>query len=107
MSAQKDYWIECMSNAAEECGLSLTEDQLKCLAEFAESGHENYGMAFYQPPASDYFDHEKRELERRLKEAKQETENIRADFVKNICKRRNCEPHQVILEGNGEATIIR
>lgn len=53
MSAQHDYWKECISIAAEECDLALTPEQLDCLAWAAEGGHENYGMAFYSPPPSD------------------------------------------------------
>ena len=41
-----DYWKECISIAADECGLVLTEEQLECLADSVEGGHENYGMAF-------------------------------------------------------------
>ena len=48
-----DYWKECISLAAEDCGLELTTEQLTCLAENAEAGHENYSMAFYSPPSSD------------------------------------------------------
>lgn len=53
MSAQRDYWQECMAIAAEECGLKLTPEQLDHLASAAESGHDHYGMAFYSPPASE------------------------------------------------------
>lgn len=45
-----DYWKECISDAADECGLSMTEDQTACLARAAELGHEYFGMAFYSPP---------------------------------------------------------
>ena len=41
-----NYWEECISTAADECGLKLTKEQLKYLADAAEGGHENYGMAF-------------------------------------------------------------
>ncbi len=44
-----DYWRECISCAADECGLSLTDEQLECLAAGAKGGHECYGDAFYQP----------------------------------------------------------
>ncbi len=40
-----DYWKECISVAANDCGLSLTEEQLECLVGAVESGHENYRMA--------------------------------------------------------------
>ena len=41
-----DYWIECVSIGAEECGAELTMDQIKCIAESVAGGHDNYGMAF-------------------------------------------------------------
>lgn len=53
MSAQRDYWQECIAIAAEECDLKLTPEQLDCLAGSAEGGHENYDMAFYSPPPSE------------------------------------------------------
>lgn len=55
-----EYWKECISIAADECELSLTDEQLTCLAESVSGGHENYGMAFYSPSASDrYYDIER------------------------------------------------
>lgn len=48
-----DYWAECISLAADECGLTLTSEQLSELAASVQGGHENYGMAFYSPPDSD------------------------------------------------------
>ena len=53
MTSEQDYWKECISIAAEECDLPLTPEQLDCLADAAESGHNHYGMAFYSPPASE------------------------------------------------------
>lgn len=41
-----EYWTECVACAADECGLSLTDEQLKCLADGVNGGHENYSMAF-------------------------------------------------------------
>ncbi len=42
---QDEYWCECISIAADECGLVLTKEQVGCLASSARAGHENYGMA--------------------------------------------------------------
>jgi hypothetical protein len=56
MSAQRDYWQECIAIAAEECDLKLTPEQLDYLAGAAEGGHEHYGMAFYSPPPSERMD---------------------------------------------------
>jgi len=53
MSTQENYWIECVSLGAEECGATLTKEQIIEIAASVQSGHENYGMAFYSPPASD------------------------------------------------------
>ena len=53
MSAQRDYWQECMAIAAGECDLVLTPEQLDHMASAAESGHDHYDMAFYSPPPSE------------------------------------------------------
>lgn len=44
-----DYWKECIGIAADECDLSMAEEQLSYIADSVSSGHENYGMAFYSP----------------------------------------------------------
>ena len=51
----KEYWQECIAQAAEECDLPITPEQLASLAEAVKDGHECYGMAFYSPPPSDRF----------------------------------------------------
>lgn len=67
MSAEDDYWSECIEAAAEECGLNLTAEQAGCLAKSAQIAHEYYGMAFYSPPASDRLDDIKSEWEAKLR----------------------------------------
>lgn len=42
----KEYWEECLSQAADEIGLDLCSESLQHLAEAVSGGHENYGMAF-------------------------------------------------------------
>lgn len=49
----RDYWIECVSCACEDSGISLTVEQIENIADSVSGGHENYGMAFYSPPPSD------------------------------------------------------
>lgn len=64
MCAESDYWEECIAQAAEECGLELTQEQLKYLAGSAECGHDNYSMAFGCDVADkNYISDEARELE--------------------------------------------
>jgi hypothetical protein len=74
MSAQMDYWTECIAIAAEECALTLTDEQLNYLASAAESGHEHYGMAFYSPPDSDRIADIEREWKNKLKAQQEEFE---------------------------------
>jgi len=70
--SDKDYWKECISIAADECDLQLTDEQLEALAESAASGHEHYGMAFYEPPASDRYDEIEREWKGKYEALKRE-----------------------------------
>jgi hypothetical protein len=53
MMTNLDYWKESISNAAENCGVELTDAQLLEMAEAVLVDHENYGMAFYSPPSTD------------------------------------------------------
>ena len=48
-----DYWQECISEGADECGVTFGPGQLATIARTVEVAHDNYGMAFYSPPASD------------------------------------------------------
>lgn len=74
-----DYWKECISIAADECELSLTDDQLAYLADAASSGHEHYGMAFYSPPASDRLNEIEREWKRKLADLQAEFDAYRGN----------------------------
>ncbi len=89
MSAKRDYWSECIAIAAEECGLTLTPEQLECLADGAESGHEHYGMAFYSPPPSDRLNDIEREWKAKLKAQQDEHERyMRNAETAVLCLRR-------------------
>lgn len=46
MMDRRDYWIECVSIAAEECGAVLTAEQIANIAGAVEGAHENVHMAF-------------------------------------------------------------
>ena len=66
-NAYKEYWVECISIAAEECGANLTREQVEEIAYVVQGAHENYGMAFYSPPAGEHFRTEIDDLQRKLK----------------------------------------
>ena len=72
MISDRDYWRECIAIAAEECDLTLTSEQLDCLAESVERGHEYYGMAFYSPPASERISDIEDGWKRKLKELEED-----------------------------------
>ena len=99
------YWKECIATAAEECGATLTQEQIESIAGAAESCHENYGMVFYSPPARDRISAIERECNAKIKTAQDDADRIRSDFVSNVCMRRRCAPSDVILEGGGHVTI--
>ena len=40
-----EYWIECVSIALEEAGVSASQEQINHIANAVQGGHENYGMA--------------------------------------------------------------
>lgn len=77
-----EYWEECISLAADECRATLTPEQLKAIAESVATGHENYGMAFYSPPASDRIN----DIEREFKQKISDLEKQHARYQENAEK---------------------
>lgn len=80
--AQMDYWKECISIAAEECGATLTPEQIDFIADAAKGGHECYGMSFYSPPWSDRMSDIEAEWKAKVKAAEKEAESYRAGAEK-------------------------
>lgn len=62
-----EYWEECISEAAESCGLAMTPEQHVTMAEAVAGAHECYSMAFGAPDIS--VQSEIADLKRRLKHA--------------------------------------
>jgi len=84
-----DFWKECISIAAEECGLVITDEQLAVIAESVEGGHENYGMAFYSPPDHERVDDIEKEWKAKLKAKDKEMETYRNNAETAIKKALN------------------
>lgn len=61
-----EYWKECIEIAAEECNLELTAEQLDSIAGEVSVAHDQYGMVFPQPPASDRISVIEKEWEAKL-----------------------------------------
>jgi hypothetical protein len=75
----KDYWAECVVSAADEIELELTVSQVDHLAQAIAGGHENYGMAFYSPPASDRLNEIEREWKAKYARLEKEHEAFKRD----------------------------
>lgn len=74
-----DYWEEAVSLGADACGLELTSDQLKSIAESVEGNYDNIDIAFYHPSASDMAQHEEREWKRRHDALQKEFDEYRGN----------------------------
>lgn len=78
MSAQDDYWIECVAQSAKDCGAILTKEQIEAIAADVQCCHENYGMAFYSPPASERLHSIENEWKRKYQELQRELDVIKS-----------------------------
>ena len=65
-----NYWLECISEACESAGVSVTQDQVRQIANDVKISHENYGMAF-PPPDGNSMRSEVERLNRLLAEEKE------------------------------------
>lgn len=74
-----DYWEECISDAAEECELKLTEKQLAQLAKSVSIGHDQYSMSFYSPPAKDRLNEIEREWKIKCEKLQKEFDAYRGN----------------------------
>ena len=103
MSAENDYWSECIWSAADECALELTAEQHKCLVESVQVAHENYGMAFYSPPWSDRLDSINSELEAKFRSLQAEFDAYKGNAETAVRKAlRQYSDAQVTIGEDGE-----
>lgn len=102
-SPQYDYWEECIAQAAEECGLTLTPEQLEFMTDAVEGGHEHYGMAFYSPPSSDRYADIEREWKAKYDALQREFDKYRgnAETAVKMALRQYSDANVTIGE-NGE-----
>lgn len=105
MSAQTYYWLECLQQSADDHGVTLTDEQALGMAEDIQASHENYGMAFYSPPASDRLNDIEREWKKRVSDLEKELERYRrnAETAIKIALRQHSDANVSIGE-HGEVT---
>lgn len=95
-----NYWEECVSSAADDCGLKLTDEQLKCLSGAVEIGHENYGMAFYSPPATDRLGDIEREWKAKVKSLEAELERYKQNAETAVKQALRCHSDDLVSIGD-------
>jgi hypothetical protein len=95
--ADMDYWKECISIAADDCGAVLTEEQIECLASSVSGGHENYSMAFGHDVADrNFISDEARELARLKKDI-----DAKEQWVLSTRPCKHCTTTGIVLDGWG------
>lgn len=104
MDVYSRYWEDCIAEAACECGLSLPQEQLECLAGFAQAGHENYGMAFYSPSTTDRMDGMRREEAVKLKRLQEEFDAYKRNAENAIKRALEIDDAEVGIEKGGWVT---
>lgn len=110
-----DYWEECISQVTDDCDLTLTSEQLTCIAEAVSGGHEHYGMAFYSPPDSDRYADIEREWQQKYKTLKSEFDAYRgnAEIAVKLALRQyrdanvSIGEHGEVLRHGGRTEIIQ
>lgn len=103
----KDDMKECISIAADKCGLVLTDEQLECLADSAESGHECYGMAFGHDCIPNPMSSEVERLKAQIKKLEEQHETQLYGIKKGVAMRRNVSVHDVHIDDDGHVTYDR
>lgn len=104
----EEYWQEALEIALDEMGLfhiveALTTEQRKEIGEALSGSHENYGMAFYSPPASDRYNEINREWKAKYDALKAEFESYRGDAETAVKKAlRQYSDTQVSIGKHGE-----
>lgn len=97
------YWTECVSVAAEECGARLSDEQIEAIANDVRLAHDNYGMAFYSPPAGDRYAEIEREWKAKLDAKQRELDGYRrnAEAAVKIALRQHSDVN-VAIGDDGE-----
>lgn len=98
----EEYWQECIAQAAEECGVSLTPEQLATLAGHAQSGHEHYGQAFYLPPS---YEGTHDACKQKIRDLERDLERMRSSADRTVARAMGLQPEDVVVTDRGE--VIR
>ena|ERR1700742_2403415 len=101
-----NYWKEGLAEAASECGLVLTAEQLTHLAEAVKGGNEHYGMAFDSPPPSDRLNGIESEWKQKFNLLQGELDRYRDNAGEAVKKALGQHPNASVSIGN-RGTVTR
>lgn len=104
---KRDYYSESISEALVSMGKDgvLTPEEIDQISEAVETSRENESIAFYTPPASDFYAREDREAKARLAALQAEFDRYRENAetaVKRALNQRS--DANVGIGNNGEVT---
>lgn len=99
-----NYWEECISQAADECGLVLTEEQLRFLTEAVKGSHESYGMAFGHDSIPNPLTGEITALKARIHELEEGHLKCIQGIKEGAAARRGVSVNDVFVSENGDVT---
>ncbi|PHM50149.1 hypothetical protein [Xenorhabdus sp. KK7.4] len=100
-----EYWQECISCGADDCGLVLTDEQLLSLAKTVSNGHGYYGMAFYSPPDSDRYAEIEREWKSKLNKLQSEFNSYKINAENTMKKALNIDA-DITIEPGGKVSCF-
>lgn len=100
-----NYWIECISEAFDEAGITATDEQIKNVAECVKGAHENYSLATGEECIPNPLMVTVDELKSKCKKLESDVERERMNFKQNIAMRNHCSVNDVELTGGGHAMI--
>lgn len=93
-----EYWMIAAEAAMEEIGLTLTDEQIKLVADVISVSHENYGMAHGHDVIQSPVDTDK---DRKIGALEAEIQSLESDisiYRKSVARRRNVLESDVYLK---------
>ena len=102
------YWKECIQDAADECGLNISAEQISSIADSVRIAHENYDMAFYRPPSTDRIS--VLEEEKRIAVRQKEDELLRYQMLAEKCIKKSMGLRQdeiISIQDDGSVRVER
>jgi len=96
-----NYWEECISEAFDDAGIIATEEQIKNVAGWVASAHENYGMAHGRDCIPNPLLSEIDQLKRKMRKSEDDYERQIRGIKKGVAERRKVDISDVSIDDDG------